>query len=96
MTGCQTFQTSDFSIFIREPASKKCFELFVMSGKEKEYDEAKCDDMIARSIHLSSNSWRMLRTDVQTNCQFDQCKQITGAGDAAFLALDRALQIPGL
>jgi len=41
---------------------------------------------------MTSESWKMLKRDIQKNCQYDQCKQISGAADGLFLAIDRALQ----
>lgn len=91
-SGCSTFRTSDFPIFVRLPASKECFEIKVMSGAEKRYSVAQCDAMAARSIMLTSESWKLLRGDIQSNCQHAKCKQIQGAADGLFLSLDQALQ----
>lgn len=89
---CATYRTSDFPIMIRLPASRECFELKVMSGKEKTYSVEQCDAMIAKAIFLTSDSWKLLRGDIQTNCLNAKCKQIQGAADGLFLSLDRALQ----
>jgi len=92
---CATYRASDFSIFVQLPASKDCAELFVMSGKEKRYPPDECKKKMERAVFLSSESWKLLRGDVQSNCQFASCKQITGAADGLFLSIDRALQMRG-
>jgi hypothetical protein len=83
---------SDAPLMIREPASRKCFEVKDMSWAEKEYDPATCDKMIQRSIILTSEAWKMIRGDIQANCQTSKCKQLTGAADNLFLTIDSALQ----
>lgn len=35
----------------------------------------------------------MLRRDIQKNCQYNQCKEITGAFDELFLRIDEALRL---
>lgn len=92
LTACPTFQTSDFELKIRLPASGDCFGLRVMSGKETRYPKEQCDEIIKRAVFLTSSDWRLLRTDIQTNCQVAQCAQITGAADGLFLAIDKGLQ----
>lgn len=77
---------------VRLPASEDCFGLRVMSGKETRYPKATCDEIVKRAIYLTSANWKLVRGDIQTNCQYAQCQQITGAGDALFLAIDRGLQ----
>lgn len=77
---------------IREPAKQTCFEVKVLSWEEKVYSKAECDRMVERSILLTSKAWKMLKTDIQSNCQTKQCKQLTGAADGLFIAIDEALQ----
>lgn len=77
---------------IRLPASRECFELKVMSGAEKRYSADECDKIISKAIFLTSESWKLLRGDIQSNCQYSQCKQIQGAADGLFLTIDKALQ----
>lgn len=85
-------QTSDFEVMVRLPASEECFGFRVMSGKESRYSKEQCERIIKRAVFLTSANWRMLRGDIQTNCQYQQCQQITGAFDGLFLALDKGLQ----
>ncbi len=92
ITSCRTMQTSDFEIMIRLPASRDCYGVKVMSGTETRYSEDRCDEMIKRAIYLTSDSWKLLRKDIQTNCQYQQCVQIRGAADGLFLSIDQALQ----
>ena len=89
-TSCSTFQASDFEIMVRLPASEDCFGLKVMSGSETRYPKAQCDEIIKRAIFLTSANWKLVKKDIQTNCQFDQCTQITGAADHVFIAIDQA------
>lgn len=77
---------------VRLPASEDCFGFRVMSGKETRYPKEECAKIIKRAVFLTSANWRMLRADIQTNCQYQQCQQITGAFDGLFLSLDKALQ----
>lgn len=94
-TSCSTFQASDFEIMVQLPASKDCYGIQVMSGTEHRYSAAECVEMIKRAIFLTSKNYKLVRGDIQTNCQFDQCKQITGAADGLFLTIDRVLdQMP--
>lgn len=91
ITSCSTFQASDFEIMVRLPASEDCFALKVMSGKETRYPAAECAEIVKRAVILTSENWKMLKTDIQTNCQMNECTQITGAADGLFLAIDKAL-----
>lgn len=85
-------QTSDFEVMVLLPASEDCFGFRVMSGKETRYPKEKCAQMVKRAVLLTSANWKMLRADIQTNCQYTQCHQITGAFDGLFLAIDKGLQ----
>lgn len=89
---CTSFQTSDFPLIVQLPASKECAELRVMSGQEKRYPQSECERIKERAILLTSEAWKMIRTDIETNCQYAQCQQIEGAADALFLSIDQALQ----
>lgn len=93
LSACTMFRTSDFPVMIRLPASRECFEIKVMSGAEKRYPADQCDKIISKSIFLTSESWKLLKGDIQSNCQNAQCKQINGAADGLFLTIDKALQI---
>lgn len=92
LSACSSMQISDTPLMVRLPASKKCFEVKVLSWEEKLYPAAECDRMAERSIILTSTAWKMLKTDIQKNCQFSKCKQLTGAADGLFLAIDQAFQ----
>ena len=83
---------SDVPLIIREPAKQTCFEVKVLSWQEKVYSPEQCDRIVERGIILTSEAWKMLRGDIQKNCQTSQCKQLTGAADGLFLAIDQALQ----
>lgn len=63
-----------------------------MSGRETFYSPTQCDRIIERGIILTPEAWKLLKGDIQSNCQFAQCDQITGAADGLFLTVDRALQ----
>ncbi len=89
---CATYRTSDFPLIVQLPASKECFEIRVVSGKEARYPVDKCEAIKERAILLTSESWKLIRGDIQANCQLASCKQIEGAADGLFLAIDRALQ----
>jgi len=91
LINCASFRTSDFPIMVRLPASGDCFELKVMSGSEKRYPAIDCDEIMKRSIFLTSESWKLLKGDIQSNCQTAKCKQIEGAADGLFLMIDKAL-----
>jgi len=93
LSGCSSMQISDTPLMVRLPASRQCFEIKVLSWKERVYPPAECDRMAERSIILTSSAWKMLKTDIQKNCQFSKCKQLTGAADGLFLAIDKAFQI---
>lgn len=92
LSACSSMTISDTPLMVRLPASKQCFEVKVLSWEEKVYPPAECDRMAERSIILTSSAWKMLKTDIQKNCQFAKCKQLTGAADGLFLAIDQAFQ----
>lgn len=97
LSGCglMEFKVSNYPLIIRDPAMRTCFEVKVMSWEERTYSEDQCDKIIARGIILTSDAWKMIRTDIQKNCQTAQCKQLTGAADGLFIAIDEALhQVP--
>lgn len=74
------------------PASGDCFGIRVMSGEERVLPREKCDAVKKRAILITSSEWKMVKRDIQTNCQNAKCKQITGAADGLFIAIDEALQ----
>jgi hypothetical protein len=94
LSGCSHYQTSDWQASITLPASGDCWSINVMSRKEERIpaDDPTCIRKKARAIWLDADNYKLLRRDIQTNCQFAQCKQITGAFDSLFLSIDAALQ----
>lgn len=94
LSGCASFRASDWRADITLPASEDCFGINVMSGKETRIpaDDPQCIRDKQTSIRLTSENWKILRKDIQKNCQFAQCKQITGAFDELFLTIDASLQ----
>jgi hypothetical protein len=62
-----------------------------MSGAERRIPAAECERIKERAILLTSEAWKLIKGDIQTNCQFAECKQIEGAADGLFLSIDRAL-----
>lgn len=63
-----------------------------MSGAEKRYSASDCDHILERAVFLTSDSWKLLRGDIQSNCLAAECTQITGAADGLFLSIDQTLQ----
>lgn len=95
VSGCaHDFRASDWRADITLPASEDCWGINVMSGKEtrRSADDPVCIREKQTSIRLTSENYKILRKDIQKNCQLSQCKQITGAFDELFLTLDAALQ----
>ena len=89
-------QTSDFEVNVVLPYSGDCAGVKVMSKTYRRIPRTECVKLTRRAIFITSENYRMLRGDVQSNCQYQACKQITGAADGLFLALDEALQkLPG-
>ena len=90
---CANFKTSDWQASITLPASQDCYSFNVISGKESRLaaESPECIRKKAHSVWIDSESYKMLRTDIQRNCQMAKCKQITGAFDQLFLTIDDAL-----
>ncbi len=86
--------TSDWPVSVTLPGSQDCFSINVMSHKEEQLpaNSKECQYKKAHSVWLTSAAYAMLRSDIQKNCQLNQCKQITGAFDGLFLSIDKALQ----
>lgn len=93
LSGCMSFQTSDFRADITLPASGDCFGIYTMSHREERLpaDHPECIRRKARSIRLDSENWKILRRDIQNNCQAAKCTQIKGLLDDLFLSIDDAL-----
>jgi hypothetical protein len=92
LSSCAQLQVSDVPLMIRLPASKQCFSVTILTGKEMMYSPEDCQKIQERSIILTSEAWRLLKGDIQKNCQLTQCKQIEGAADGLFHTIDQALQ----
>ena len=89
-------QISDTPLIVQLPASKKCLEIKIMSWAEMIYPPDQCEKIKERSIILTSEAWKMLKTDIEKNCQLSQCKQLSGAADTLFQLIDDAFnKIPG-
>lgn len=86
--------TSDWAGSVTLPASGDCYSFHVMSGREERWPAAseECKHRKAHAVWLYSEDYKLLREDIERNCQFQQCTQIRGAFDALFLAIDRSLQ----
>lgn len=94
LSSCASFQTSDWQASITLPASLDCYSFNVMSGREERLpaDSQACINKKLHSVWLDSESYKMLKKDIQGNCRAAKCKQITGTFDELFLTIDRALQ----
>jgi hypothetical protein len=92
LSSCASFKTSDWQAGITLPASQDCYLFNVMSGKETRLaaDSKECQHKKLHSIWIDSESYKMLKRDIQDNCRLAQCKQITGAFDELFLTIDAA------
>ena len=92
-SGCTTFKTSDWAASITLPASLDCYSFHVMSGKEIRLpaDSPECIEKKLKSVWIDLESYKMLRKDIQDNCQLAKCKQIQGAFDTLFFTIDAGL-----
>lgn len=89
---CANMKLQPFDAGVTLPYSGNCFFVNVLTKKEIEYPKAVCDAMKKRSVILTSESWKILRKNIQDNCQALQCKQLVGQFDQLFLIVDDALQ----
>jgi hypothetical protein len=62
-----------------------------MTGETREISMTECDGIKRRSMILTSEAWRVIRTDIQNNCAESQCLQLKGKVDDIFLAIDQGL-----
>lgn len=93
--GCQSFQVHPFELGITLPYSENCRFKNVMTREVHEVDSVECERIKKRSLILTSDAWRVIRTDIQNNCAADQCVELTGKMDSIFLEIDKGLnQIP--
>ena len=62
-----------------------------MTKETRDLDVAACEDIKKRSLILTSDAWRVIRTDIQNNCAQSQCTELTGKMDQIFLDIDKGL-----
>ncbi len=95
LSACASYQVSDWQASITLPASQDCYSFNVVSGKETRLaaDSKQCKDKKLKSVWLDSDSYKMLKKDIQKNCLMNKCKQIMGAFDELFLVLDASLRV---
>ena len=95
LTACQSFQLHPFEIGVTLPYSENCRFKNVVTKETHELGPAECEAIKKRSLILTSDAWRVIRTDIQNNCAQSQCMELTGKMDAIFLAIDQGLnQVP--
>ncbi len=95
LIACQSFQVHPFEVGITLPYSENCRFKNVMTQEVHEYPPQECERIKKRSMILTSDAWKIIRTDIETNCAFAQCVQLTGKMDSLFLEIDKGLnQIP--
>lgn len=95
LTACQSFQVHPFELGVTLPYSQACRFKNVMTRETYELDPPACLDKKNRSLILTPDAWRVIRTDIQNNCATNQCVQLTGKIDGIFLEIDKALnEIP--
>lgn len=99
LSACASFKLSDWQASFTLPASGDCYSINVMSGKEERLavDDPKCISKKLHSVWIDSESYKMLKLDIQNNCRAAECAQITGAFDNFFLTIDeaaRAIPLP--
>jgi hypothetical protein len=95
LMGCQTFQVHPFEVGITLPYSENCRFKNVVTKAIREVEPVECERIKKRSLILTSDAWRVIRTDIQNNCAQQQCAELNGKLDAIFLEIDQGLnQIP--
>lgn len=92
LSNCSSFQVHPFELGITLPYSEKCRFRNVITKEVRELDPIPCADIKKRSLILTSEAWRIIRTDIQNNCAASQCTQLRGKIDAIFIAIDKGLQ----
>ena len=95
LSACGSMQIQDIRPTVTLPASKDCYGVHVLSHKKVRIPKAECDKMKKRAVFLTQEDWQKQRYDIQKNCQLNQCKQLVGAFDDLFLAVDNALKKMG-
>lgn len=89
-SSCANMRISDVGPMVQLPYSKECFQVYVLSGRERLYPPEECEKIKARGIIITSETWKLLRGDIQINCQLAKCKQLQGAGDQLFFIINDA------
>lgn len=74
-----------------KPYSEECHWKNVITKQTHDDSKAKCEDIKKRSLILTSEAWRIIRTDIQNNCAQSQCTELTGKMDQIFLDIDKGL-----
>lgn len=91
--GCAEMQIADIRPHVTLPYSEDCFGINVLSHTEVRTPKLDCDELKKRAVFLTSDDWKLLRISIQKNCQVLKCKQLVGALDDLFLAVDKGLQL---
>lgn len=92
LSACANMQVSDWRAYIVLPATGDCYGINVVSRKETRIPRDQCVEIAKRGIILTSENYKMLREDIQTNCQMSECTQLIGRFDNLFIAIDKGLQ----
>lgn len=93
LSGCKTFQLHPFELGVTLPYSERCRFKNVVTHEIREEDPVTCQAIKKRSLILTPEAWRVIRTDINNNCAMDQCVEIKGKIDAIFLAVDQGLEV---
>lgn len=91
-SGCGSIEIADVGPMVTLPYTGDCYQVTVLTHKKTRYPKPQCDDFKKRGVVLTSEDWKKQRVSIQKNCQLKQCKQLVGAFDELFLAIDSALQ----
>lgn len=95
LMACNTFQLHPFELGITLPYSERCRFRNVVTKETREIDPIECEEIKKRSLVLTPEAWRVIRTDIQNNCAAQQCLQLRGKVDELFLVIDQGLnQLP--
>lgn len=92
LLACKTYQVHPFELGITEPYSEKCHFKNVITKATRELDVPACEEIKKRSLILTSDAWKVIRTDIQSNCAQQQCVELKGRIDQIFLDIDQGLQ----
>lgn len=92
LTACQTYQIHPFEIGVTLPYSGACHFKNVVTGETHDEEPNQCERIKRRSLILTSDAWRVIRTDIQANCAQQQCVELKGKLDQLFLTVDQGLQ----